>query len=121
MDEDVKVDQRSPEWIRGYIYALNWAYILIRWGVDSRVSGKRGAWKAIEEEQMAAERALQARTKSRGKLSDDDVRRIRQLRESGLSFGKIAERFGVSVMMVSDIVKGNRRTSVRQEPGSPER
>lgn len=120
MDEDVMVGQRSPEWIRGYIYALNWAHILVRWRIDSRVSGKKGAWEAIEEEQKAAERALETRARSRGKLSDDDVRKIRGLREEGLSYGKMAERFGVSAQTICDIVKGKRRQSVRQESGSQE-
>lgn len=42
----------------------------------------------------------------KGKLSDDDIRRIRALRSEGLTLMNIADRFGVSFGMIHHIISG---------------
>ena len=53
----------------------------------------------------------------RARLSDDDVELIRQLRDVGMAWRRIAEKFEVSVWTVRDICSHRRRQfAVRYRP-----
>jgi len=48
----------------------------------------------------------------RAKLSDEDVERIVALREQGMFFREIAERYGIGETTVKDYVSGRRRAQL---------
>lgn len=48
----------------------------------------------------------------RAKLTDHEVELIRQLHEDGLSYGQLADKFGVNKATVADICKYRRRLQV---------
>lgn len=102
----------SPSWVLqintqgGVIYAVNIIWPYLSGPKCQQISAAFGKRATYRSSWPAAFKLPQQR------LSDDDVREIRQLRTSGMSRKDVATKFGVHVSSVSCIMNGTLRGNV---------